>query len=126
MCTGNDGFPAGKPFGWPGVVEAGGLRVKLHVPRVDTWPVPTISKALTRFSVKNVLPVDPGIIQVILTTFDQKDSEVPVQIGQAACHYASCRAPWTSVSALCSMLETVYLHTPTHNDVDFLRNRHVN
>lgn len=65
--AGDDGLPAIEPLGRPGLVEGGRLRVQLHVPGVDTRAE------------------HPWVVEVVLSTFNEKDGEVVVQIGQPVC-----------------------------------------
>jgi hypothetical protein len=37
------------------------------------------------------LPEDPWVVQIVLTTLNQENGEVPVEVGKTACHNTSCR-----------------------------------
>lgn len=62
--AGHDGRSTGKVLGRPGLVKCGRLGVQLHVPRVDTRPE------------------DPGVVEIVLTAFDEENGEFVVQVGQ--------------------------------------------
>ena len=64
MGARHDGATSIKPFGWTRVVESGRLGVQLHVSRV------------------NAGTVDPWVVQIALSSFNQKDLEVVVEISQ--------------------------------------------
>lgn len=86
---GHNSSAAIKPLRGTRVVESGSLAVQLHVPRVDTRAE------------------DPWVVQVVLSTLNQEDLEVVVEIGQTSSNHTTTRT------------------TSTHDDVDLIGNRHL-
>lgn len=66
MCTGHNSSASIEPFRGPGVVEGGSLAVQLHVPGVDARAE------------------DPWVVEIVLTSLNQEDLEVVVEVGQTA------------------------------------------
>ena len=71
------------------VVEGGSLAVQLHVPRVDTGTE------------------NPWVVEVVLSSLNQEDLEVVVEIGETSSHNTTTRT------------------TSTHDDVDLIWDRHL-
>lgn len=65
MSGRDDGLAAIEPLGRTRLVEGCGLGVKLHVTGVDARAV------------------DPGVVQVALASFDEKNLEVVVEVGKS-------------------------------------------
>lgn len=64
MGTWDDSLSPCQPLAGARLVEGGRLGVKLHVTRIDSWPI------------------DPGVVQVAFTRLDEEHLEVVVQVGQ--------------------------------------------
>lgn len=62
MSSRNDSRTTAEPFRRTRLVEACSLGVQLHIPREDAWPE------------------DPWVVKVILSSLDEKNLEVVVQV----------------------------------------------
>ena len=62
-----------EPLGRSRVVEGGSLTVQFHILRVDTWTE------------------DPWVVEVVLSSLNQEDLEIVVEVGQPTRNYTSTR-----------------------------------
>lgn len=89
MSTRHNSSAAIEPLRGTGVVEGGSLAVQLHVPRVDTRTE------------------NPWVVEVVLSSLNQEDLEVVVEIGESSSHNTTTRT------------------TSAHDDVDLIWDRHL-
>lgn len=76
MGTGHNCLAAIEMLTCPRVVERSCSRVEFHVTGVDTRAV------------------DPWVVEIVLTTFNEKDSELWVEIGKSSGNNATGRATY--------------------------------
>ena len=82
VCNRHNSSASVKPFRRARVVEGSSLAVQLHVPRVDTWTE------------------DPWVVEIVLSSLNQEDLEVVVEVGQTSSNNTSTGT------------------TTTHDDID--------
>ena len=109
MGTWYDGTATSEPLGWTRVVKRSCLGVELHVTRVDPRSVDPSKIQYASCVFMRVEPMNsPWVVQVVLPSLNQKNLELVVEVGKPASDDTTTRTTTTA-----------------HNDINFVRDGHL-